>query len=403
MTLADALVALGAAFLVAGALARLGRRIELPTIPLFMVAGIICGPNTPGIVLFDDPVDLDLLAAIGLVFLLLYIGLEFSVEELTSGGRGLLVAGGAYILLNVGGGLAFGFALGWGASEALVLAGILGISSSAIVSKILIELDRLKNPESSLILGVIVIEDVFLAVYLALLAPVLGGADGPVEAIRDIGLALAVLLVLGAVARFGGRLVGRIFNTSEDELLIVTVIGAVLLVGGLSEQLGVKYAIAALMVGIIFASTPLRGRVIGFTHPLRDAFGALFFFAFGLTIDPGDVGSVIVPVLIAAVLSIVLNLASGVLASRVAGLDRQAGTNVGLTLLSRGEFALVLAALAAAAGLDPRLSAFAAGYVLLLAILGPLAATRSHLVARVLPERLFVQPAPSAGSDGSSR
>ena len=240
MSVADALVALGGAFLAAGLLARVGRRIELPTIPLFMVAGIIFGPNTPGIALFDDPSDLEVLAALGLVFLLLYIGLEFSVEELSAGGRSLLLAGGAYLLFNVGGGLLFGLVLGWGSSEALVLAGVLGISSSAIVSKLLVELGRLKNRESPLILGVIVLEDVFLALYLALLSPVLGGAHGAGEAAADIAIAFAVLLALGALARFGGGLVGRLLQTDDDELFIIVFIGFALLVAGLSEELGVS-------------------------------------------------------------------------------------------------------------------------------------------------------------------
>ena len=88
------LVVLGAAFLVCAVVARAGRRVGLPTIPLFMAAGIILGPNTPGPVLFEHPADLDLLAALGLVFLLFTLGLEFSVDDLTSGGSRLLATAG---------------------------------------------------------------------------------------------------------------------------------------------------------------------------------------------------------------------------------------------------------------------------------------------------------------------
>lgn len=387
MDVADALVALGGAFLAAGLLARAGRRIELPTIPLFMVAGIIFGPETWGVVLFQNPDDLAILAALGLVLLLFYIGLEFSVDELTSGGRSLLLAGGAYLLFNVGGGFLFGLALGWGTKEALVLAGILGISSSAIVSKLLIELGRVGNRETPLILGIIVIEDVFLALYLALLAPVLGGAQGPAEVARDIGLAFAVLLALTAIARYGAHAVARAIDTDDDELFVVCFVGLVLLVAGLSEELGVKYAIGALMAGIILGGTPLRERVTHFVHPLRDAFGALFFFAFGLTIDPGDVVSVLVPVTIAVVVTFALNLAAGFVAARLRDLDRREAVMIGVTLVSRGEFALVLGSLGAAAGLDSRLAPFVAGYVLFLAVLGPLAASHwKRLVgARLVP------------------
>ena len=147
------------------------------------------------------------------------------------------------------------------------------------------------------------------------------------------------------------------------------------------------------MVGIILGATAVRERIAHFVHPLRDAFGALFFFSFGLTIDPGDVVSVLGPVLAAVALTFVLNMAAGVVAARVRGLDREAAVNIGLTLVSRGEFALVLGSLALAAGLDERLGPFVAGYVLLLAILGPLAATRADALHGLVPARLVGGPA----------
>ena len=111
-----------------------------------MLAGIVFGPHTPGITFVEDPRDVALLASLGLVLLLFYLGLEFTVDDLIGGGRRLAAAGGIYLALSIGGGLAFGFALGWGAREALVIAGIMGISSSAIVTKLLVELHRLANP-----------------------------------------------------------------------------------------------------------------------------------------------------------------------------------------------------------------------------------------------------------------
>ena len=101
----DTLVAVGAAFLAAGLLARGGRRVGLPTIPFFMAAGVIFGPNTPGVALVDDPHDLELLAALGLILLLFHLGIEFSLNDLLAGGRRLLGIGAIYLILNVGGGL----------------------------------------------------------------------------------------------------------------------------------------------------------------------------------------------------------------------------------------------------------------------------------------------------------
>ncbi|MGH3814395.1 MAG: cation:proton antiporter, partial [Pseudonocardiaceae bacterium] len=333
MHIAEALVALGGAFLVSGLIARAGVRIGLPTIPLFMIAGVIFGPNTPGIALVEDPAELELVARLGLIFLLFYLGLEFSLDQLTSGGARLAAAAGIYLALNVGGGLAFGFALGWGTREALVIAGVVGISSSAIVTKLLVELRRLGNRETRVILGIIVIEDVFLALYLALLQPVLGAAEGLVEAAVGIATAFAFLLALALVARYGARLAGKLINTKDEEIVIVVFVGLAILTAGVAEELGVSDAIGAFMIGLILGATAKAQRLRTLTHPLRDAFGAIFFFNFGLSIDPGDVLSVAPQVGIAVLATIVLALTAGAIAARLHGYGRVGAANIGLTVL----------------------------------------------------------------------
>ncbi|MFD5452367.1 cation:proton antiporter [Streptomyces sp. NPDC003470] len=381
---ADTLLAMGGAFLAAAFLARLGGRIGLPTIPLFMLAGILLGPHTPGFVLVEDAHDFEMLSALGLVLLLFYLGLEFHLDDLKSGGRRLLTAGGIYLLLNVGAGLGFGFALGWGVREALVLAGVLGISSSAIVTKILIDLGRIGRPETRLILGVIVVEDIFLALYLAALQPIIAGAHGVADMALQAGKAFGFLLVLAAAARWGTRLVGRLIETRDNELLVISFLGAAVLVAGVSELLGVADAIGAFMVGLILAGTPSGPRIRELVHPLRDAFAAIFFFAFGLAIDPGDLASVAGPVAAAAGLTIVMNVVAGLCVARVYRYGSEPAAEIATTLVARGEFALILAAMAAGAGLDARLAPFIAGYVLVLAVLGPVVAGRAYVLAAAL-------------------
>ncbi|GLY32783.1 cation:proton antiporter [Kineosporia sp. NBRC 101731] len=388
MHLAETLMALGGAFLAAGLAARLGRRVGLPTIPLFMLAGLLLGPNTPGLALVEDPTEFALLSSLGLILLLFYLGLEFHLDDLIGGGRKLLAAGGIYLLVNVGLGLGFGFALGWGSREAFVLAGVIGISSSAIVTKVLVETGRLGRPESKLVLGIVVVEDVFLALYLALLQPVLSDASGFGEAAQKFGIAFGFLVVLTAVARWGAGLVGRLVETRDDELLIVTFVGLAVLSAGVAEKLGVSDAIGAFMIGLILGSGKAGVRIQKLVHPLRDAFAALFFFTFGLTIDPGDILGVWIPITLAVLVTVFGNLLAGTLSSRIYGFGPQRASFVSLTVLARGEFALILASMAAAAGLDPRITAFVAGYVLILAILGPLAASRSDEFA-VLVEKAF--------------
>jgi K+:H+ antiporter subunit KhtU len=397
------LILLGTAFLLAGLLARAGRRVGLPTIPFFMAAGILVGPHTAGPVLFDRPDDLELLAAFGLIFLLFYLGVEFSLDDLTGGGRLLLASAGLYLVINVGAGLAFGFALGWGSKEALVIAGATGISSSAIVTKLLVELRRLGNPETRLILGIIVLEDLFLALYLAALAPILGQADGVGESIVLFLRALAFLVVLGLVARFGTRVVGAVITSKDDELLVVLFVGFALLVAGIAYQLGVSDAIGAFMAGLVLAGTAAARRIQRLVLPLRDAFAALFFFAFGLSIDPGDIDQVVTPAAAAIVMSIVLAAVAGVGVARMNRMTGAAAANIAFTVVARGEFALILVALATQAGLDRRLAPFVAVYVLTLAVVSPILATHSAVFARLIPDRLVPTSEPAMAAAAAGR
>ncbi len=378
------LIVVGLAFLSAGLLARAGGRIGLPTIPLFMGAGILIGPHTPGPVLFHDPAELELLAAFGLIFLLFSLGLEFSLDDLGTGGRSLLGSALVCLLLNVGGGLVLGFSFGWGWREALVIAGATGVSSSAIVTKLLIELRRLGNPETRLILGIIVVEDVFLAIYLAALTPVFDRSQGAATALGRFTIALAFLLGLTALARWGSRSVRRLLRAPSAELAIVLVVGFTLTIAGVAAALGISDAIGAFMAGLIVAAAIGAERIERLILPLRDAFAALFFFSFGLTIDLRVAGRVLAPVMIAVVLSVVLAIVASVVVGRINGLDRGAAANVGFSVLARGEFALILVALAEDAHLDARVAPFVAVYVFILAALGPYLASRSEsLVARV--------------------
>ncbi len=230
--------------------------------------------------------------------------------------------------------------------------------SSAIVTKILIDLSRIARAETRLILGVIVVEDIFLALYLAALQPIISGAQGITEAVLQAGKAFGFLLVLAAAARYGTCLIGRLITVRDNELLVISFLGAAVLIAGVSEVLGVADAIGAFLVGLILAGTPSGPRIRELVHPLRDAFAAIFFFAFGLAIDPGDIASVATPVAAAAALTIVINVAAGLLVARLYHHGPQPAARIATTLLARGEFALILAAMATSAGLDGPLAPF---------------------------------------------
>lgn len=146
---------------------------------------------------------------------------------------------------------------------------------------------------------------------------------------------------------------GRLIHTRDNELLVISFLGAAVLVAGVSEVLGVADAIGAFMVGLILAGTPSGPRIRELVHPLRDAFAAIFFFAFGLAIDPGDLASVAGPVAAAAALTVVMNIVAGLCVARVYHYGSEPAAEIATTLVARGEFALILAAMAAGADSTP--------------------------------------------------
>jgi CPA2 family monovalent cation:H+ antiporter-2 len=383
------LAVLGAALLLAGLFARFGRRLGLPTIPFFIVAGIVFGPHTPGVVVLEDPHEIELLATLGLVLLLFHLGIEFSINDLLSGGRRLIWAGGSYIVLNFGAGLLLGWALGWGTKEMFVIAGMIGTSSTAIVTKLILDLRRVTNPETGMILGIIVVEDVFIAFYLALLQPIFGAEDAAGEVILSVATAFAFLLGLFALARWGARLIRPLLGTADAELAIILIVGFGVFVAGFAHTAGASDAVGALLAGMVVAGAGIGPRVERLLVPLRDVFAAIFFFWFGLTIAPSALGAIAPAVAVAVAVTMLFNVIAGVVAARIYRYGRQEAANTALMLVSRGEFELILASLAVAAGLDSRVAPFAALYVLVLSILSPPCSARSSVLAAWLPRRLF--------------
>jgi CPA2 family monovalent cation:H+ antiporter-2 len=382
--LGEELVVLGVLLLIAYALGRAGKLIGLPSIPIYMIVGLLASTNTGWFPISFDSHDIQLIAIFGLILLLFNLGLEFDQDEFFSNAGRLIVSGGSYIAVNMGVGLVFGFMLGWGTREALIIAGMTATSSSAIVTKLLIELNRLANRETPMILGVTVVEDIFIAIYLAIVSVVLSGETDPLPVVLKLVVAFAFLVAMFAVARWGGAVVSKLMRTRDDELFTVLFFGLAVLFAGLGEILGVTDAIGAFLIGLIIGATRYRNRVEQFALPMRDVFGAFFFLNFGLGLNPSLFPSVLGPVAIAVGITITLNVIAGQFVAWLNKLGPQAGINTAVILQNRGEFALILATLSAGAGLDERLQPFAGLYVLIMAVLGPVLAANSERIGGVV-------------------
>jgi len=389
----EELLVLGVLFVIAYVLGRLGKLIGLPAIPIYMLVGLLASPNTGWFPLNFEAANVELVAVFGLILLLFNLGLEFDQDAFIGNARALLISGGTRLLINFGIGFGFGMWVGWGAREALIIAGMTGVSSSAIITKLLIELRRLANPETPVILGIAVVEDIFIALYLAIVTVIIGGETDLGPIILELAISFVFLVGMFALARWGGKVISRLIATKDDELFTILFFGLAVAFGGIGEMIGVSDAIGAFLIGLVLGATRFRVRIEALALPMRDIFGAFFFLNFGLALDVSTFGAVIVPAAVAVVMTLVINTAGGQLIAWQNKLTPAQGINVSAMLQNRGEFALILATLAAAAGLDERLTPFAGLYVLSMAIIGPVLAVNSEkLGSAMFKKKKVVDP-----------
>jgi CPA2 family monovalent cation:H+ antiporter-2 len=363
-------IELGLAIVGLAILARVANRWGFSAIPLYLLAGLAFGNGGLLPLPFSESF-VGVGAEIGVILLLFMLGLEYTGEELVANLRTGLPTGLVDFALNFSAGLIAGLVLGWSPLAALLLGGVTYISSSGVISKILAELQRMSNPETPIILSILVLEDLAMAVFLPLVAVLLIG-QGFGAALLSITVALVTVGVVLFVAVRYGKAISRVVAHESDEIILLSVFGTVLLVAGLAQQLQVSAAVGAFLVGIAL-SEPMVEHAHRLLGPLRDLFAAIFFFFFGLQIDPATLPPVLGLAVVLGVVTALTKVLTGWWAARRAGIDRPGRLRAGSALIARGEFSIVLAGLGVNAGLNPQLGPLSVAYILLLAVLGPVA------------------------------
>ncbi len=361
-------VELGAVVVGMALIARLASWTRFSPIPLYLLAGLAFGDG--GLLplrLSEQFVEVG--AEIGVLLLLFMLGLEYTAEELTSSLRSSLGAGVVDAALNFVPGLLAGFLLGWEPLAAVLLGGVTYVTSSGIAAKTLVDLDRLGNHETPAVLSILVIEDLVMAVYLPIVAVLLVGS-GAVEGLVAVTVAVvAVAAVLTVALRFGEP-VSRAIHSPDDEVVLLTTFGLVLLVAGFAQQLQVSSAVGAFLVGLAL-SGPVAERARALLEPLRDLFAAVFFLLFGLQVDPAAIPPVATAALALGLVTTATKLATGWWAAARQGVGTRGRCRAGAALVARGEFSIVIAGLGT--GVNAAIGPLAAAYVLLMGILGPIA------------------------------
>ena len=372
----------------------LANKLGLSNIPFLILIGIAVGPHAPQFGAFDFRFIetgslISFMGRIGVLFLLFYLGLEANLTRLIEAGRSILVGGAIYVTINFTFGFTFGMLARFPLREALIIAGLTTVSSSAIVAKILFDYRRMANPETQIVLGITMFEDIFLAVYLSLISGiVLSGATSVTGVLSSGGIALGFIVGLMLLGRWATPLLNRALRISSNELFVVVIFGCLFLLAGLGEKIHVAESIGALLLGLILGETEHSDRMERLVVPFRDFFGAIFFFSFGLSIDPFTLGGAAWLAVGAALLSLVGVVIAGFIVAWRANLSPVGSLNTSFTLLARGEFSIIIVNLAIAGGLMSVLTPFAALYVLILASVSPLLAKESERIYELVV-RLF--------------
>jgi CPA2 family monovalent cation:H+ antiporter-2 len=385
-TLALSLIELGAVVFCLGLLAKLAGQIGMSPIPLYLLGGLAFG--TGGIVELAGMKEFAHLAGeIGVILLLLMLGLEYTASELFTGLRRSWQGGILDLVLNFLPGAGLALFLGWGPVGAMVMGGVTYISSSGIAAKVISDLGWVGNRETRVVISILVFEDLTMAVYLPVLTTVISGVSF-LAGLTTVGIALGVVTVVLVVALRHGHHVSKAVHSENPEVFLLKVLGAALLVAGVASAMQVSAAVGAFLLGIaISGATSHNAKLI--LAPLRDLFAAIFFVAFGLNTDPASIPPVLGWALVLAFITVASKMATGIWAAKRAGIDRPGRLRAGTALIARGEFSIVIAGLALGSGaVSQELAAMATAYVLVMAVVGPLAARYAEpLVEMVLPSK----------------
>lgn len=362
----------------------ISNKLRFSVIPFFIIIGMLLGEHAPQI----GPIDLkfteskpflDFMGRLGVLFLLFYLGLEFSVGRLIKSGKAIVSGGTVYVCLNLLSGVLMGLMMGLPFKEMMVLCGIMTSSSTAIVAKVLTDLKRTANPETEVIMGMIMFDDLFIAMHISFLSGLVLTGGGSVWTVAGTSLmALGFILLFLFLGRKLVPAIDRLLQDKSSELFILVIFSLLFIVAGFSETIHVAEAIGALMAGLVLADSQYIKRIEQMVLPYKDFFGAMFFFSFGLSIDIFTLGGAVMWASIAALITIMGNIASGYFATRFSGLKTKTSFDIGFTLSARGEFSIIMANLGKAGGLNPIIQSFVVVYVLILAIVAPVLTKESR-------------------------
>ena len=332
--------------------AAVATRAKVSVVIGYIIAGMLIGPNVHVSLLglhYDGVLtDTDFIQAIsrlGLVLLLFFVGLEFSITKLKKTKEAAAILALTNLAVDMFAGFVIGAWLGWPIIDTIFMAGVISMSSSAITAKALIDLKRLGNAETEFILGMVILESFAAMIILTLVNGIVissdGGTTSPANLFLGIGIFLGFFAFLAAiVVPSTAKMFERIKN---EELFILFAMAVVFLAAALAEAFRVPAIIGAFFMGMVFADTKLAHRLKEKMMSLRDAFVAIFFLSFGMLIDPSAFPAVLPMLLMAVPLILMSDMFLTASLAYFIGFSAKAATAIGTSFVARNEEAILYA------------------------------------------------------------
>ncbi|UZR29303.1 cation:proton antiporter [Methylococcus mesophilus] len=350
------------------------QRLRLPDILAYLFAGGLVGPFGFGMVTNGD--NIHFLSELGLVFLMFELGLEFSVRQLLHLSRAVFGLGSLQMLLTLS---AFAsvlfFGLGWPLGAALVVAGSMALSSTALVIRELRSLKLISRHHAQLAVGVLIFQD--LAALLGLiLVPALAGNGG--EALHEQLLhvvekgGILVVILVGAGKWLLPPIFHEVARSRSEEIFVLTVLVIILLSAWLTQTFGLSMALGAFLTGVMLGEGEFRHQVEADIRPFKDILMGVFFASVGMQIDFGLLVQEGRIVLLGIALLIFAKAAVITLAARLMGESATTASKTGIILAQASEFGLALITLGAQLNvLAPRIASLALAIIVGSLVLAP--------------------------------
>jgi CPA2 family monovalent cation:H+ antiporter-2 len=278
--LTDIVIILGSSILII----LLFQRFKLPVILGFLITGIIVGPH--GLNLITATHEVELLAEIGIIFLLFVIGIEFSLKGLASIKRTVLVGGSLQVVGTIGSVMLIAYLLGMPIQSAIFLGFLLSLSSTAIVLKMLQEKGELNSPHGRVSVGILIFQDI-IVVLMMLLTPILAGqSENP--GMTLLWLLLKVILILLTIFILTRYVVPVLFKwvvkSKSRELFILMVVVLCFATAWLTSAIGLSLALGAFFAGLIISESDYNHQATANIIPFREIF--ISGYVVGLVVLP---------------------------------------------------------------------------------------------------------------------